>query len=230
MHTLEAGARERLLTHCDFSKGPYIAVVHARAKLNPGMRKSEEFMLRTILRSAKDIKKYERLVSTMRAKGYNAYGYVSVHARAAKPALRIFLHTLLDKVYDVITLKGERRKSAKKHLTPNRIHKEYITALSQKGCIAGERYFMIDIDTKDPDTYCDCFNKLQSIAEKDKKNYNKDRLCYDTIIVAEYESKNGYHIITKAFNPNLMKMEDVEVKPATCNPMLFLEYIQGATV
>jgi hypothetical protein len=85
------------------------------------------------------------------------------------------------------------------------VHNRMISALMKQSS-ADESLFLYDIDTDDQEVIF----------------YVKRDLQQQTTIVNEYPSKNGYHVITKPFNPNNIKLpEMVEWKK---DAMMLLKY------
>ncbi len=73
-----------------------------------------------------------------------------------------------------------------------------------------ESFFLIDIDEKNEEIISQIKDKLTRLPTSPQ-----------TTIIFEYQTKNGYHLITTSFNPSLFKFDNVEIKK---DGMLLLEY------
>ena len=85
------------------------------------------------------------------------------------------------------------------------IKNRWLSSLMKQNCRT-ETQFLIDID--EPKLY-----SLDTV-----KNHLKE---IGAEIIESYETKNGYHVITKAFNPNLFNSEFGEIKK---DALLLLDY------
>lgn len=128
-------------------------------------------------------KKIDELHALQRSACPNHRIYSSVNKRVLRKAIHDFKHRQLDVDLDSDELRGEFYTDIK-----NR----FFSALMNPKC-RETSYFLIDCDTE-----LDHSNALRMISPE--------------LIVFDYETRNGRHLITNAFNPAILKWADLEPK------------------
>ncbi len=120
--------------------------------------------------------------------------YSSVNSRDMEKAIRQFKFEQLNAdYYDVLS----------RHAFYFDIKNRFIGTLMTPTCRA-ETKFLLDVDDEKSQN-----ESLKKLAELDIE------------ILDVFKTKNGYHILTKPFNPNLFTIENVEIKK---DAMLLLDY------
>lgn len=120
--------------------------------------------------------------------------YSSINARSMHKAIRMFKERQLHNDYESTENKEEFYSD---------IQNRFLSCLQNPSCKASS-YFLIDVD-----------NKIM-----DKVEATKDLLRKYTEIVFEKETINGFHLVTKPFNPSMIDFMNLEIKE---DAMLFIE-------
>lgn len=240
VHSIDEPMVDKILSHCDFTKGAYIIQAHARRKLNDGLTHNREIMFREVL--TKGNKKYIQkkldilMKKVSKVPEYKFYFYVSLAPKNIKLAYKILAQRIIQWVYDYYYGAKDPKNTAKKCL--KHLKSEYKTAVAQKeASITSNRIFMIDIDTKDVEVITDVENTIRSLAqgtidtkmkkmkdaESKGKKIKKSKSITTNVsdwIIAGYETNNGYHLITHTFDRSKLNIKNVEVKDM--HHMLFI--------
>lgn len=120
--------------------------------------------------------------------------YSSINARSMHKAIRMFKERQLQNDYE-----STKNKEAFYFDIQNR----FLSCLQNPSCKLCS-LFLIDVDHK-------IMDKLEA---------TKELLSKHTEIVFEQETINGFHLVTKAFNPSLVEFMDLSIKK---DDLLFLE-------
>lgn len=120
--------------------------------------------------------------------------YSSVNARSMYKAIRMFKERQLQNDYE---------STENKEAFYCDIQNRFLSCLQNPSCKASS-YFLIDVDHK-------IMDKLEATKELLRKH---------TEIVFEQETINGFHLVTKAFNPTFTDFMNLEIKK---DDMLFIE-------
>lgn len=171
-------------THCfeDFKDGYRFLMLTHRSK-EGGTNKDRKQIKRISKNSEEFDKMVQELLEIKKNSGRPYRLYASVNARDINKAIRIFKQNQLNADYYSV----EDRNSFYFDLK-NR----WISAFMQPQARA-ETNFLLDIDTKDNATLKDIETRLLKIT----RNFFR------------YETKNGYHIVSQPFNPNLLPDVDI---------------------
>lgn len=208
--------------HCEFNNlyDCYVLLAVSRKKDTPEITNSQEVVFREVLRKTEDIKrKFQRLKLNCenyrddKDKKYPFYIYITCNQRNGKKASKMVMEKLLDCFYEE-SLGNDRSRIFK------RLDREFISTLMKKESRGSTRYFMIDVDTKDPEFIIKISDKLG------------DEIIQNYKII---ETRNGYHIKTQPFNIQEFNKQFtheelnglVEVKT---DGLLFVKYLENKDI
>ena len=156
----------------------------ARPKNNPGMNKDQRIFIREPIKELKD---YDRKVREMfdlcGDKELKMYIYVSVNSRNTLNALDIMSDKLA-----AYNKEARRGKKTFKEAARSLDQVWYSCCMNPKA--RGTKYFMLDIDTKDPE--------IRAILAKTV-------LPYSGPVLIEQETRNGYHWVVRPFDVRIIK-------------------------
>lgn len=156
----------------------------ARPKNNPNMDKDQRIFLRKPVKEEKDFdRKVSEMFETCERTGLNMYVYVSVNSRNTLNALDI----MSDKL-NAYNKEARRGKKTFKKTAKALDQVWYSCCMKQEA--RGTKYFLLDIDTKDPET---------------RKTLAKIVLPHSGPVLVEQETRNGYHWIVNPFDVRLIK-------------------------
>ncbi len=156
----------------------------ARPKNNPNMDKDQRIFLRKPVKEEKDFdRKVSEMFETCERTGLNMYVYVSVNSRNTLNALDI----MSDKL-NAYNKEARRGKKTFKKTAKALDQVWYSCCMKQEA--RGTKYFLLDIDTKNPET---------------RKTLAEIVLPHSGPILVEQETRNGYHWIVKPFDVRLIK-------------------------
>jgi hypothetical protein len=207
---------ELLNEHCEFNSpyDCYVLLAVSRKKDTPEITNSQEIVFREVIKNKEDIiRKYNKIKSQIinymdeNNKKFPFYLYVSLNARDSLKATFILKNNINHWLQE--TIRGvDNSKMFKK------VHGYFYSALMKpESRTSQQKYFMLDIDTKD--VYK--IEKIDRIFEIEN---------IDVKLIQE--TKNGFHIKTKPFDrrvfEDLLKDIDFEIKT---DANLFLEYVKN---
>lgn len=134
--------------------------------------------------------------------------YSSVNKRDIEGAIRTFKHNQLDADY---------YNDSNRHRFYLDVKNRFVSAL-MKQYNKLDSYFLIDIDKNEGDSLGTTLKLLRKelCTNINKPNYYE---TLDDLILLEYKTKNGFHLITHPFNTG--RLPDLEIKK---DSMLLLDY------
>ena len=186
-----------------FSDGIRMLMLCQRNKEGRPTNKTDRASIRKISKNSKEF--FEILNEFQAVKEESAEPlriYSCVNKRDIKKAIRNFKQEQLDADYY-----DEENKYGFYFDIKNR----WLSSLMKQNCRA-ETKFLIDIDNV-------VFNKLEKNPYPDKVVEHLKELEIKIVVV--YQTKNGFHIITEPFNPNLFNNDFGEVKK---DALLLIDY------
>ncbi|MDD2299482.1 MAG: hypothetical protein PHN69_04500 [Candidatus Pacebacteria bacterium] len=156
----------------------------ARPKNNIGLDKDQRVFIRVPVREEKDLdRKIAEMFETCERIGLNMYVYISVNSRNTLNALDIMSDKL--NAYNKEARRG--KKTFKK--TAKALDQVWYSCC-MKPEARGTKYFLLDIDTKDPATREVLLERI---------------FPYTGPILVEQETHNGYHWIVRPFDVRVIK-------------------------
>lgn len=201
---------QSLKIHCEFNNpyDCYVLLAVSRKKDTPEITNSQEIVFREVIKSEKDIAKKYLKVKTMcqtyqdeEGKKYPFYIYVSLNARDSLKATFELMKKI--NLWTEEALRGVDRSQFFK-----KVYGHFYSTLMYRTCKSKHtKYFMFDLDDK---------SIIENVLEEIGEN-----------VVMVKETRNGYHIKTKAFDTRsimeLFKDSELEIKR---DGQLFVEYIK----
>lgn len=184
----------------DFTGGKiYFLEAMARTKHNEGITKSKREYSRAPIR---DLAEYyielEKMRHACKASGLKIYIYLTVNSRDKKKAYKVFKTKLAD--YENQAMNGDTSYESRISRIDEVWYKSCLQTASR-----GSKLFLLDIDTKDPETR----KKLIEVLP--------------VSVVMERETRSGYHWIVPPFDRRLVEgIQDVGVQT---DGRLFVEAI-----
>ena len=175
---------EFLKRHCEFNSPTdcYIILAVSRKKDTPDITNSTEIVFRDVIKSASDIeKKYLKIRASVtnyrdvNGRSFPFYIYISSNPRDGRKATI----ELVRRITYWLELEPKDKAMGEKY---KRTYSEFYSALAIPECRGSKKYFMIDVDTKDPSVLEDLIDKLGSK------------------LLEKRETRHGYHIKTLPFN------------------------------
>lgn len=201
---------ELLKEHCNFitENDCYVLLAVSRKKDTPEFTQSKEIIFREIIKKKEDIeKKYLKIKSyitnfkNLEGKSFPFYLYVSLNRRDGKKASFILMNKMLGWAQEESV--GVNRSRMWKKIDGH----FYSCLMMKEARSSGQKYFMIDFDTKD---------------EVYKKHFEHELRDLTEIILIQ-ETRNGYHYKVKPFNRELLPGKDYyEIK---IDANFFVEYV-----
>ncbi len=194
----------------------YVILGIARKKNNKNITNSQEVVFREVITKIDHVeKKYNKLklacdnYTTRDGDKLNFYLYMSVNPRDTRKCYWTYMNDLLRLGKD-INLNDSMVQLA-------RLDKRWYTALMQRGSKFGRGLFMLDIDTKEPETILEISKCLDCVT-----------LFPD---IYKRETKNGWHFMCEPFNKQkfetLIKEKGLDsVCEVKIDSLLFLENIE----
>lgn len=184
-----------------FSDGIRMLMVCQRNKEGRPTNKTDRASRRKISKNSKEFFEILEEFKNIKEESMEKYRipmriYSCVNKRDIKKAIRNFKQEQLDADYY-----DEESKYGFYFDIKNR----WLSSLMKQNCRT-ETQFLIDVDKPELYSIFKVINHLEEIGVE---------------IIVSYETKNGYHIITKPFNPNLFNSEFGEIKK---DALLLLDY------
>lgn len=215
-------AIDLLKKHCEFNSlyDCYVLLAVSRKKDNPSITNSQEIVFREVIKNPNDIvRKYNKIKAQIvnykdeNNKSYPFYLYISLNARDSLKAT-FLLQSKIDNWIQQ-TIGGADMSNMFKKVYCH----FYSTLMMKKTITSSQKYFMIDLDTKD-------VNQLTALTR-----------CFEIYNLKEeliQETKNGYHIKLKPFDIRLLLdtdwseygVDDIDFEIKR-DANLFLEYIKN---
>ena len=202
-----------LKQHCEFNNpyDCYVLLAVSRKKDTPEITNSQEIVFREVIKNEKDITRKYLKIKTMcesyqdeNGKKYPFYIYISLNARDSLRATFQLMYKI--NLWSEEVIRGVDRSQFFK-----KVYGHFYSTLMHKSAKSRHtKYFMFDLDDKE---------KINEVLEE---------LGYE--VVLSQETKNGYHIKTKAFDTRSViekfkKLNiDIELKR---DANFFVEYIKN---
>lgn len=179
----------------DFLKSGYrilMLIQRNKDRAEGELRTTDRKNLRVIVYGSEQFDQELARLSSLRLPNERIYS--SVNERSMHKAIRMFKERQLQNDYE---------STEHKEAFYSDIQNRFLSCLQNPSCKASS-YFLIDVDHK----------------IMDKVEATKDLLRKHTEIVFEKETINGFHLVTKPFNPNAVEFLSLSIKK---DDMLFVE-------
>lgn len=179
----------------DFLKSGYrilILVKRNKDRSEGELRTTDRKNVRVIVCGAEQFDQELARLSALRLPNERIYS--SVNERSMHKAIRMFKERQLQNDYE---------STENKEAFYSDIQNRFLSCLQNPSCKASS-LFLIDVDHK----------------IMDKIEATKELLAKHTEIIFEKETINGFHFVTKPFNPNVVEFMDLSIKK---DDMLFIE-------
>jgi len=205
---------EMLNKHCEFNNEYecYVLLAVSRKKDTPEMTNSKEIVFREIIKNREDIvRKYNKIKSCVinykdeNGKSYPFYIYITNNNRNSKKAMFSLMNRMMGWIQEESN--GVERSKMFKKID------DYFISETMKYINHGtNKYFLFDYDEKNK------FNDFEEVLIKKG---------IVTFIIQE--TRNGYHIKTKPFDPRLLQHLDKSKFPFEIkkDALLFVEYVKN---
>jgi len=178
----------------------HVLIALARSKNNPGLTANSQVMLRKICRNMNDyITKLEELKLQCENRDLNFYLYVSVNPRDVTKAYKHFKKEMIGRENAALFNDNDEFYHYAK-----RIDQKWYTSL-MKPQSKGTKRFLIDIDE---------VNEYVVDFVRDQLKYMRHPNGYVPKIHYVKTTRNGYHMVTDPFNPQLLNVQkfDISIK------------------
>jgi len=169
-----------LKAHCKFESDydVYVLLAVARKKDHPELTNSKEIVFREVIRKEEDIvRKYNKLNSAIKnytdeeGNKFSFYIYITMNPRNSKKAF----FCLQNQINTMISESLNGIDNSKKF---KRIDNMWTSALMSPKSRSGRGVFLIDLDSKNPDTYKQVITLVKKFTDP----------------IIDTETKNGFHI------------------------------------
>lgn len=144
---------EFLEQHCEFNilSDCYVLMGISRKKDTADMTSSKEIIFKEVIKNKEDIKKKYLAMKAQienykdeNGRSYPFYMYISLNPRNARRATEMLMNTIMRWFSEEV----------KDRTLENRykfVHSEFFSCLMNPSCRGSKKYFMLDVDTHDPD-------------------------------------------------------------------------------
>lgn len=175
----------------------YMIFAIARSKNNNGITSKQQVVIREPVRSLESFPyKVAKLKSAARLRDLNFYIYVSVNARSTLKGYINFKNKLNEYASQAMFGKDDYKYQL------SRLNNVWYSSLMQPNARA-TKYFLIDVDTKEMSTVAEVIGKVEQYKTN---NYNVE-------VKHVTPSRNGFHIVTDAFDPRILEgIPDVSIQ------------------